>query len=134
MSKNEGKWTNRIYDEDRPSSYEIDRSKGNRKTVHGEPGHTGWKCAQCGMEAKVVVSAFPPHDDDHWQDQQLKWQEECDVLHSRKINHLPDHTPNDHSSTCHPSASICVIYTADPVKPIKQFERLNSRVFVGQDD
>lgn len=133
MTKNNGKWTNRIYNEDRQTSYEIDRSKGNRKTVHGEPGHTGWKCAECGMEAGTVVSAFPPHDDDHWQDVQLKWQEECDVLHSAKINHLPSHQPNNTSSICSVLREECVLYRPDPTKPIKQFERLNSRKFVSNE-
>lgn len=135
MSGNKGKWQNRVYDEDRPSSYQIDRDHGNRVTTHGEEGHTGWKCIECAMEAKLVVSAFPPHDDDHWQDVQLIWQEECDKLHSAKINHLPDHTPNDRHTACWPDirgSSRCVIYTEDPAKPKKQFERLGSRVQSGQ--
>lgn len=132
MSKNEGKWTNRIYDEDRPSAHQMDRDAGNRVTEHGEEGHTGWKCIECAFEGQNVVSAFPPHDDDHWQDVQLKWQEECDKLHSAKINHLPDHVPNNPHSDCHPSVGYCIIYTDDPEKPIKQFERLGSRVQSGE--
>lgn len=133
MSKNEGKWTNRVYDEDRPSSYQIDRDAGNRVTVHGEPGHTGWKCASCAMEAKSVVIAFPEHDEDGWQNTLLDWQERCDKLHSAKINHLPDHTPNSASTICHPENSDCVIYKEDPAKPVKAFERLNSRVWSGDE-
>jgi len=133
MSKNEGKWTNRVYDEDRPSSYQLDRDAGNRKTEHGEEGHTGWKCPGCAMDAKVVVSAFPLHDDDGWQNILLDWQEECDKLHSAKINHLPEHTPNDKASTCNPTAALCVIYEEDPSKPLKQFERLGSRVWQGEE-
>lgn len=129
MSKNRGKWTNRIYDEDRQSSYQLDRASGNRMTAHGEPGHTGWKCIGCAMEAPTVVSVFPPYDDDAWQDVQLKWQEECDVLQNEKIDHLPDHTPA--KGPCHPRSRKCVIYTQQPEKPVKQFERLNNRVFKG---
>lgn len=134
MTKNEGKWTNRVYDEDRPSAYQIDRDMGNRKTAHGEDGHTGWKCPECAMEAKVVVSAFPLHDDDGWQNILLDWQEECDKLHSAKINHLPEHQPTNISSTCSVVREECVLYEQDPTKPIKQFERLNSRIWIGDGD
>lgn len=128
MSGNQGKWQNRIYDEDRKSAHQLDNEAGNRKTAHGEEGHTGWKCAGCAMEADIVVSAFPPHDDDHWQDQQLIWQEKCDVLHSKKIDHLPVHQPNNMSSECSVVREECILYEKDPIKPIKQFERLGSRI------
>jgi len=132
MSGNKGKWQNRVYDEDRPSAYQIDRDMGNRVTAHGEEGHTGWKCIMCAFEATdVVVSIFPMHDDDAWQDVQLKWQEECDKLHSAKINHLPDHTPNNASTPCYTETADCILYEQDPVKPIKQFERLGSRIWKG---
>ncbi len=129
---NEGNWTNRIYDEDRPSSFELDQRAGNRKTAHGEEGHTGWHCGECAMLAKDnVVSAFPPHDDDHWQDTQLHWQEECDKLHSAKITHLPSHEPNNTSSECSVLREKCILYESDPIKPVKQFERLGSRIWQG---
>ncbi len=127
MTHNEGKWQNGVYDEDRPSAYQIDHSKGNNYIAHGEEGHTGFKCSACAMMSENCVSAFPPHDDDHWQDQQLKWQEECDKLHSQKINHLPSHTPQVAQSDCCPERAQCCIYQNDPAKPIKQFERLGSR-------
>lgn len=133
MSKNKGDWQNRVYDDDRPSSYEIDRAMGNRSTTHGEEGHTGWKCIKCAMEADTVVSAFPPHDDDHWQDVQLHWQEDCDKLHSAKITHLPDHVPNDRASDCFTGTAKCILYEPDPPKPEKQFERLGSRILRGRD-
>jgi len=131
MSKNAGNWTNRVYDEDRKSAHQIDREHGNRVTEHGEEGHTGWKCIKCAMLAKDVVSAFPEHDDDHWQDTQLKWQEECDILHSAKITHLPNHQPNNTNSRCSVLREECILYKADPTKPIKQFERLGSRTWRG---
>jgi len=128
---NTGKWQNRVHNDDRPTSYEIDRKMGNRVTEHGEEGHTGWRCIKCAMESEVMVSAFPAHSDDHWQDVQLGWQEECDKLHSAKIDHLPVHQPNNMSSECSVVREECVLYQPDPPKPVKQFERLGSRIWKG---
>lgn len=127
------KWQNRVHNEDRKTAYELDREYGNRKTAHGEPGHTGWKCAQCAMMATVVVSAFPAHDDDSWQNELLTWQEECDQMHSAKIDHLPFHLPNNQNSECGILKAGCIIYDHTPVKPVKQFERLGSRRWIGDD-
>jgi len=127
----EPNWQNRIHNEDRKSSHQLDREAGNRKTVHGEPGHTGWKCPECAMEATVVVVAFPEHDEDGWQNTLLDWQEKCDELHSAKINHLPDHTPNNASTDCFVGTEKCILYKQDPTKPVKAFERLSSRVWAG---
>lgn len=106
--------------DDKRTSHEIDREKGNNQVQHGVEGHTGWKCGQCAHESETPSVIYPRDADDIWQDKQLFWQEQCDVIFrdfdTAVAEHFPDHLPQN--------CTTCPVKPTMPPKPVRPYERV----------
>lgn len=86
--------------------------------AHGVEGHIGYRCGQCAQQSDVVI-LLADSGGDYWQNLQLKWQEECDIVQNTfdtaVATHFPDHQPYDCAS--------CPVPGKMPVKPNPPAER-----------
>lgn len=96
-----------------------DFQKRSDGLAHGEEGHNGFRCGICARESPGML-AITDHGIDYWQDKQLEWQEECDMVMSQfdsdVADHFPVHRPGD--PTCD-----CPLKPTLPMKPNPPFER-----------
>jgi len=111
-----------FYDgDDRYSAYELD-TQLREKAPHGVEGHLGWRCKECAMLAAVVVFA-EPLGPDHWQNKQIAWQEECDVVmvafDASVAAHFPVHLPQN--------CNTCPVKPILPPKPVAPVERVTAQ-------
>ncbi len=85
---------------------------------HGGPDHLGVYCGYCALLSGVQVQAAPTGGD-HWQNLQLRWQEECDIVFrafdDAVADHFPDHEPVN-CDTCPSPPNL-------PEKPVRPIER-----------
>lgn len=86
--------------------------------THGVEGHIGYKCGQCAREAPVVIQ-LADSGGEYWQNLQLLWQEECDVLQNSFDADVAAHFPNHKPIGC----TECPTPFAMPVKPNPPSER-----------
>ncbi len=63
---------------------------------HNVNGHTGWRCVECARDSPEMVG-ITPNGGDYWQNKQIDWQEDCDVLMAgfqvAVADHFPYHRP-----------------------------------------
>ncbi len=85
---------------------------------HGEPGHKGVYCGKCAQLSSVQVQAAPTGGD-HWQNLQIKWQEDCDVVFRTFDDAVADHFPDHAPVNC----DTCPVPPELPGKPIRPEER-----------
>jgi len=69
--------------------------------------------------SKAFVGAAPLHDESWWQRQQIRWQEECDVIFRQFDNDVAAHFPQHLGPNC----SNCPTPPPMPEKPKPPFER-----------
>lgn len=104
-----------IAPDERMTSYELTWPVDHE---HGHPDHEGLRCAECALMSPNAC-IIHPSSGDYWQDLQIKWQEQCDVIFRRFDDavaaHFPDHQPQGCMS-CPPKPIL-------PVKPTMPFER-----------
>lgn len=101
-----------------PPPHVVDWEKKSDKYNHGELGHIGYRCGKCAIESGNSIS-LNTHGVDHWQDKQIAWQEECDVIMSQFQTDVAEHFPNHTSSKyCN-----CPDKPVLPVKPAPPVER-----------
>jgi len=60
---------------------------------HGVNGHTGFRCLECSRISGTSMNAVESDSGDYWQNKQLGWQEECDVLMSGFQVAVAEHFP-----------------------------------------
>jgi len=106
--------------EDRPTSYEEDRARGNVYTDHGTDGHTGYLCGICALESDNVCVIYPAHAPDLWQQKQIDWQEDCDGIMSAFDDAVATHFPIHAPQNC----QTCPVKPLLPKKPLPPTERL----------
>ncbi len=81
------------------TAFQIDSHK-NQSAPHGFPGHTGYKCMQCAVLSDGAVMIYTPDNGrDVYQDQLLKWNEDCDHLREQHMIHCA--TPLDRCKNGH---------------------------------
>jgi len=100
--------------------------------AHGLDGHIGFRCLECARVAIDGMTAVESSSQDYWQNLQLDWQEECDILQSKfdkdVTAHLPFHIPPKlFGSTVIPQCKSCPIPAALPLKPNPPKERMPDR-------
>lgn len=125
MSKHSGltePWNGRgIHPDERPTTAQQDWEDG-RQVIHGEDGHTGFRCYECAQVSGVRVMIHPTSGD-WWQTKQIEWQEQCDLIHTAfqeaVAAHFPDHQPFNCDS--------CPEKPVMPPKPIMPVERALQR-------
>lgn len=105
-----------IFETDYPSAAIVDWEKKKEKAPHGEPGHNGYRCILCAEQSPSRVAATD-HSLDHWQTQQIDWQEQCDKLQiefdEEVSSHFPEHKPQGCTSCPTPPE-----YPPKPTRPI----------------
>jgi len=86
--------------------------------IHGDDGHIGFRCYAC---AQISDTSILLADDsvDYWQNLQLNWQEQCDLLQNKYDNDIASHFPNHVAIGCEE----CPKPYAMPLKPIAPAER-----------
>ena len=102
---------------DRPTAYELD-SEANEDVDHGVDGHSGYKCGQCALASGRAVVVYPDTLD-FWQDLQIAWQEDCDVIFAAFDDSVATHFPNHLAVNC----KSCPVKPKLPVKPEPPNER-----------
>ena len=86
--------------------------------AHGVEGHIGLRCYQCAFQSGITVQ-LAATGGSYWQNLQLQWQEECDVVQNTfdeaVATHFPNHKPYDCDS--------CPVPGKMPIKPLPPAER-----------
>lgn len=100
---------------DRPTAYQLGVPAD---VAHGVVGHQGYRCYQCAHQSGITIQ-LAETGGDYWQNLQLAWQEECDVLQNKfdaeVAAHFPDHFPI--------GCQTCPTTFEMPVKPLPPAER-----------
>lgn len=104
-------------DSEKPDSQILDFER-HQSPGHGAEGHTGYRCGSCAAESGVAILAAPDTGN-YWQNLQIAWQEQCDILFNQfddaVATHFPLHTG--------PGCKTCPTKPEMPPKPIKPNER-----------
>lgn len=90
------------------------RLEGRRSYPDPRP-KTYWE-----TETEPGVSAYPPHDQNYWQDKVIKWQEECDRMFRQFDDSVAAHFPQHMGPGC----KGCPVAPPMPPRPERPFERL----------
>lgn len=95
----------------------VDWEKKNA-SEHGTEGHVGYMCGQCARDGPNPI--FASEDTiDLWQDRELVWQEECDMLQNAFDDAVSEHFPVHKPVGC----LTCPKTPTMPVKPVRRAER-----------
>lgn len=104
--------------DDRPAAPKFDQWQADE--LHGVPGHHGYLCRQCAFLSEITVQAAPTGAD-HWQNLQIAWQEDCDIVFRQ---HDVDTWQHMSSGTHQPvNCLLCPVPPVMPVKPEPPYER-----------
>lgn len=86
--------------------------------AHGVDGHLGYRCYQCSQISGAMIQLADPGGD-YWQNLQLLWQEQCDIVQNEfdasVATHFPDHQPYNCKG--------CPVPGEMPTKPLPPAER-----------
>jgi len=90
-------WSRGVHPEERPTAYQL--SDLDNDGAHGSDGvHSGYRCYQCAQQSGSSI-LLASDSGEYWQNKQLDWQEECDVIQSNfdleVANHFPLHLAID---------------------------------------
>ncbi len=113
---------------ERPTAYEQELKINRPGTPHGADGHTGFRCGECALESPEVVKAVPSSAD-YWQDKQIAWQEQIDILMREFDVDMSDHLPNHLPVNC----TTCPRPKALPTKPLPPQERHHAEEYIPDD-
>ncbi len=107
---------------ERTTPYQQDA--GFQSPDHGMEGHMGYRCGECARSSPGACLGTPDGGD-YWQNQQLKWQEQCDVLQNEY-----DHEVSAHYKVHVPTMLLaegevcnCPVPPDMPPKPSQPIER-----------
>jgi len=107
--------TQGIHPDDRPTAYEQSVPDDG---AHGVVGHIGYRCYQCAQLSGVMIQ-LADNSGEYWQNLQLLWQEECDVVQNTFDDAVATHFPNHQPYNC----ESCPVPGEMPVKPLPPAER-----------
>jgi len=110
-----------------PDSYDTDHKFPNASVEwyekisdlpHNMNGHTGHRCIECARESENPIST-ESDSGDYWQNKQLAWQEECDVIMAKFDREVAIHFPAHMPMNC----TTCPMTGTLPPKPNPPIER-----------
>lgn len=107
---------------ERKTMYEVEREQFKEWIVHGQPGHTGYKCGQCARESLNMVE-YTPNSREYWQNLQINWQESIDGIMSDFDASVAAHFPVHQPQNC----QTCPVKPVLPEKPNPPTERQRYR-------
>lgn len=109
-----------IYETDLiPTEIDDYQKKSAQGAEHGTLGHNGFRCGQCaGLSSDSKITAND-HGVDYFQNKQIGWQEECDVIMSQFQTDVADHFPDHLPQNC----QTCPVKPDLPPKPMPPIER-----------
>jgi len=93
---------------------------------HGVQGHVGHRCGPCAYLATEHIVEISPTGPDHWQNLQLSWQEDCDVIFRQFDDAVAAHFPQHLPANC-PDCPETPPLPPKPIPPVERATAQNAR-------
>lgn len=108
-----------IYDTDHKfPNAAVEEFSHNSDVEHGMEGHKGFRCLECARISPNMIGIVSDGGD-YWQNKQIAWQEECDVVFRAFDDAVAAHFPNHLPQNC----QSCPVPPALPERPNPPAER-----------